>query len=79
MTHACSGGKDRRMKISRLLQVLFVSMFVAGPALAEPLALCGGDKAEKAEAEKAVKSEKKAEKSEKDKDAAKKVDSKDSA
>jgi hypothetical protein len=65
------------MKISRLLQVLFVSMFVAGPALAEPLSLCGGDKAEKAEAEKA-KAEKKAEKAEKEKDAVKKVASKDS-
>ena len=48
------------MKISQLFNVVLVSSFVALPAMAAPLPLCGGDKAEKAEkSDSDVKSEKK--------------------
>lgn len=53
------------MKISQLFNVVLVSSFVAIPAMAAPLPLCGGDKADKAEkADSDVKSEKKQEKKE---------------
>jgi hypothetical protein len=76
------------MKISRLMQLVCVNVFIAGPALAslpvvsEPIPLCGekaesSEKAEKSEkADTVVKSEKKNDKKD-DKD--KKTASKDSA
>lgn len=75
------------MKISRLLQVMCVSMFVAGPALASPapilsdgpISLCG-EKAESAKKDEqgdtVVKTEKKDEKKD---EKAKKAPSKDAA
>ncbi|MEY4548089.1 MAG: hypothetical protein RL685_4284 [Pseudomonadota bacterium] len=56
------------MKISQLFNVVLVSSFVAIPAMAAPLPLCGGDKADKAEkADSDVKSEKKEKKEASDK------------
>jgi hypothetical protein len=57
------------MKISRVMQFVCVSVFVAGPALASsPISLCGDQKAESAEksekSDTVVKTEKKSDKKE---------------
>jgi type III secretory pathway component EscR len=59
------------MKISQLSKAVLVSMFVAAPALASPIALCGDDKVKAEKSEKSessedttVKTEKKNEKKE---------------
>ena len=58
------------MKISQLSKAVLVSMFVAAPALASPIALCGDDKVKAEKSEKTessdttVKTEKKNDKKE---------------
>lgn len=68
--------QDISMKISQLFNVVLVSSFVAVPAMAAPLPLCGGDKVDKAEK---ADSDTKSEKKEKKEAAEKKANGKESA